>query len=216
MIIEKYQKYFYHAWGDVLSLENFEYGYIPIPKSASTYLKNYFINNYNFTYNFNYKHLRNKRYIVCLRDPLDRWYSGVAEYFYRFHKDFIVNPSTDIIKFICDRKLFDEHTELQRNFLEGLDTNLITFFYADKELVKNLEHFVTPKFANIKSNNINPQSLFVNSMDWIPEKVSLTQGIKKFISENPKYIDEIKSFYEFDYELIKRVRFYNRKDIEIL
>jgi hypothetical protein len=216
MKIERHQQCFFHAYGAVLSVDDFNYGYIPIPKCASTYLKNYFIHNFNFSYDFNYKREKNKRYIVCLRDPIDRWYTGIAEYFFRFHKDFLDNPNHDIIKFICDRKMFDEHTELQRNFLEGLDTDQITFFYADKELIKNIKHFVSFKFVELKNNNVSEKKLINNFLYFSPEKVKFVDVLKTYILENPKYIDDLKSFYQYDYDLIRRIKFYNRKDTDIL
>jgi hypothetical protein len=216
MRLERYNQYFFHGWGDILTVEDFEYGYIPIPKCASTLLKNYFTQNFNFTKGFNYKNFKNKRYVVCLRDPIDRWFSGVTEYFFRFHQDIMQKENSDVIKFICDRKFFDEHTELQRNFLEGLDTDQITFFYMDKNLIPNLEHFVSCKFRDLNHKRINAKNLRNNYMYYSPEKIRFFNVLKQYATENTNFIESLTSFYQHDYDLIKRVRFYDRNDTDIL
>ena len=216
MRLNRYSQYFFHGWGDVLTREDFAYGYIPIPKCASTLLKNYFGQNFNFTKDFNYKNLKNKRYVVCLRDPIDRWFSGVTEYFFRFHPDVMQKENDEVIKFICDRKFFDEHTELQINFLEGLDTDQITFFYMDKNLIPNLEHFVSCKFYDLNHNKVDVKKLRNNYMYYSPKKIRFNSLLKEFSNENPNFIESLKSFYQHDIDLIKRVRFYNRNDTDIL
>jgi hypothetical protein len=151
-----------------------------------------------------------------LRDPVDRWFSGVTEYFFRFHQDVMQKENQEVIKFICDRKFFDEHTELQINFLEGLDTDQITFFYMDKDLIANLEHFISNKFSLLNHKRQYIKKLRNNYMYYSPEKLRFASLLKQYAQEDLNFIESLKSFYKHDIELISRIRFYNRKDTDIL
>ena len=85
--------------------------YVYIPKNASSWTKpNLRDWGWQF-YNYHTDQL-NKTAIVVLRDPVERWLSGIAEYFALYQNttnDLVDNKSLQQI--IFDRITFDDHTE---------------------------------------------------------------------------------------------------------
>jgi len=199
-----YQRYLYR----LSTRHDIDCGYVFIPKNASTYLTHLLRNHLNWQMSFNYVYHKRKQYIVCLRDPMDRWYSGVAEYFSRCHKElFTKTPDKDLIDFIFERVYLDEHTLPQVDFLTGLNTENITFFKFGDDLSDNIKDFL------IKNNwceDVDLESLLTSrhynrtssndlKKTWIAMlKSNMTEDVQKHIQH----------FYHKDYELFNSVEFY--------
>jgi len=123
MITEKYNRKKNHNIGECLVYREKKLMYINIPKNASSWTKDYLTNHYgwkeyaNFT---NYPVLNNFRKIVILRDPIDRWLSGITTYLMReVLKNYpYMKITEDVIKVLTTKIAFDEHTWTQTSFLK--------------------------------------------------------------------------------------------------
>lgn len=185
-----------------------DYGYVFIPKNASTYLTHVLRQNLNWQLSYNYLYHKRKKYIVCLRDPLDRWYSGIAEYFFRFHKELIAKtPDQDLLTFIFKKVHLDEHTVPQVDFLSGLNTEDIIFFKFGDSLSDNIKDFLV---NNNWCEDINLESFLTTrhynqtssndlKKNWIEILKTNMTGEKQ---------QHILQFYHRDYELFNSVEFY--------
>ena len=77
-----------HVFGECMSHPDRDLMYIHIPKNASSWTKPNLLHwgwqfyNYHHSYNFYQKHA-----IVVLRDPVERWLSGIGEYMYSYHRN---------------------------------------------------------------------------------------------------------------------------------
>lgn len=200
--------FFCHELGKFLSKENIKFGYIPIPKNISTLLKYIFAKKFNWQYNYNYYSIKNdeKKFIVCLRDPIDRWTSGVSEYIYRNHYNCDLN-NKELLKFIFERTIFDEHTEPQVSFLHGLNTEDIIFIKYEKNMNNVIKQLINEQIDKDFTWEVSlPFSMNLSTM--IPSKKNNIFILKKELSSNLKYYNLINEFYQKDIELISAVNFY--------
>lgn len=198
---------FNHALGTCMTLYSSEYGYIPISKNASTYCKDFFSIGFNWTYNYRYEHFPKKKFVVCLRDPLKRWVTGVSEYFSQFHNTIDIGNS-QILQLISERLVFDEHTEPQVNFITNIDLSRLIFFRVDRNLVDNLDRFVVNELQMrdwlggmniVKQKNISSENL---------DKLKKVELLDNYLKSNLNLMDKIKLLYKEDYNLIENVKFY--------
>lgn len=210
MIIKKSPSLLFmgHNFFDYMSNENTKYAYIPIPKNASSYLKIFFESGWGWTYDFNYYENSNKKFIVCLRDPINRWLAGVVEYFFREHPYMVLEGET-FLKFICQRVIFDEHTIPQVNFIDGLDDSNLIFIKFNDSIGSTIDKFVTEHF-NDSDWKTRKLALSIDKNDSNKHIIKQTnlENLKTFLQENPKLIYNIKKFYKEDYDLINSAKYY--------
>ena len=108
-----------HVFGECMSSPNTDLMYINIPKNASSWTK---LNckdwGWEF-FNYHSDNLYHKHSLIVLRDPVDRWLSGIAEYFFLYHKNLdFAHISRPFLDLIFDRVAFDDHTEKQILFIK--------------------------------------------------------------------------------------------------
>ena len=73
-----------HVYGECMSHPEHDLMYVYVPKNASSWTKpNLQDWNWEF-YNFHTDNL-NKHALVVLRDPVERWLSGISEYLTLYH-----------------------------------------------------------------------------------------------------------------------------------
>lgn len=190
-----------HVWGECMSHPDIDLMYVYIPKNASSWtkpnLKDYGWQFYNY-----HTDMLDKHALVALRDPVDRWVSGIAEYFALYHQDFeLLNVET--IKLIFDRITFDDHTDKQVNFLTHLNTDECTFIYCDDNYSKNFSGFIskyygTNKYAKYEWQHVSDES---------PIRKKFKSIISYWLTM-PNYLDRIKHHFKDDYKLINSVNFY--------
>jgi hypothetical protein len=166
--------------------------YINIPKNASSFVKGCLMGSKSsWVY---YDHMMSAdKYLVVLRDPIDRWVSGIAQFMAIESNKNI--PLNDLVNNIT----FDDHTELQTYFLQGVDLDCCEFIRADKNLRTVLKQWLN-------------DNGYVSNVDNVP---NLNQGNEteknKFailVDDNKQIKLKLAEHYAKDYELINRVKFY--------
>lgn len=137
------------------------------------------------------------RFIVVLRNPLERWHSGILQYLENInYREGLKNPK--VLRMICDGLDFDVHTQLQIDKLDGLYTDRCVFFNADDS-----------------SFNQKLIDFFSKELDYeikLPEKtvsydIDHLNYIRDFIRENPETLEKIKKYYKPDFMLFDKVAF---------
>lgn len=186
-----------HVFGECMSQPNTDLMYINIPKNASTWTK-LILTDYAWEfYNYHTDQLT-KHAIVILRDPIDRWLSGIAEYMYLYH------PNSDPAlwqELIFERIAFDDHTESQVLFLQNIDVKNCTFFMCDINLKKNLLNFLNKHNSTVQTD----QHVTADSA----ERLRFKNFFKQALELNSKYKQQVKQYFEKDYTLINSVEFYD-------
>jgi hypothetical protein len=104
------------------------YSYISIGKVASTFMGEFLANlkwtNTSYNYNEIDKQRLPKTYMVVLRDPVERWCSGIVE---EGEGSEWSLQNRETLDFIFGVAKFDRHTCSQVDYLHGLDTNDCVF-----------------------------------------------------------------------------------------
>ena len=96
--------------------------YINIPKCATSITKAVF---QGVQKNYITDDLSDYRFLVALRDPYQRWLSGVVEWITRY--DIVNIKNTDVfhqhefVKFLLNARSLDSHAEHQVHYIAGID-----------------------------------------------------------------------------------------------
>jgi len=169
-----------------------------IPKNASTTLKttpNGFV---PFAGAFNFTQHEYDELIVFLRDPFDRWKSGVVQYMFlaegqTFAKQYSHKETRDEILKSLDRIVFDVHTLRQTDFFlfSGMDHSKSKFYNID---TGGLERFQADyNFWNEKvphENNSKRNDFIAN----------IRKNFANYVT--PALEAKVKEFYKPDYDFM--------------
>lgn len=193
-----------HTFGACMTTVDQNLMYVQIPKNASSWtkpnLKDLGWTDYNYHYNNMYK----KHALVVMRDPVERWLSGICEYFALYHETIDTNEfNKTFYDLLMEQIVFDDHTEQQHYFIEGLSLNNITFFLCDKDYRVHFGSFLKNQGFDNKYHKYEFQHTTANSL--------LRSKFKKIFEPlllESKYLNKIKDFYKKDYELMNSVQFY--------
>jgi hypothetical protein len=168
--------------------------YLHIPKNASSFVKGCLINS---GWQHSDTFVKADQYLVVLRDPLERWLSGMAE--------FQVNSGQSELDIETAFKTitFDDHTEQQIYFLKGVDLINTTFLKCNSDLRKNLNKFMLENGFNLGVANV-PN---INTRDTV--KQTIIDRLRHYIDVYPEFKDCIKDHFAVDYKLYESVKFYD-------
>jgi hypothetical protein len=191
-----------HVYGECMSDINSDIMYVHIPKNASSWTKPNLLDwGWDF-YNYHNDKL-DKTAIVVLRDPVERWISGICECLALYHPSFDLQ-SRETIELIFDRVCFDDHCERQINFIHGLDINKCIFLWCDQNYRKNFSQLITEYLGVNKYDRYEYQKESKNCPIRSKFKTIFLNEL-----ENPKYLGSIKDYFRRDYELIDKITFYD-------
>lgn len=105
-----------------------EYAMVQIPKNSSSYWE-VWLKQLGWTLHYN-THTPAQTLFVQLRDPVERWVAGIAEYCYLYHNDHELKNST-AIRLFEDRVVFDDHTECQCYFYNCFSHQSCVYFNSN-------------------------------------------------------------------------------------
>lgn len=166
--------------------------FVHIPKNASSFVKGCLINN-------GWQHsdslVKSNRYLVVLRDPLERWLSGMAEYQ-------VNSNQLDLdVHTIFNTITFDDHTEQQLYFLQDIDYFDTVFLKFDDNLRENLNKFLLENgFANGVTGIEN-----INASD--ATKQAIKNNLRKWMDVYPEYKQKILNYFAVDRNLYESVTY---------
>ena len=168
----------------------------------------------NTSYNYNEidKQRLPKTYMVVLRDPVERWCSGIVEYLVN-NRRFLEGEGSEwslqnreTLDFIFGVAKFDRHTCSQVDYLHGLDTNECVFFKLDSNFEDTMKRFAE-KELNSPINDAIIRDFAYNTSERETHK-TLRNTINFQIKNNPRYMKTIKDHFKNDIILFDQVTFY--------
>jgi hypothetical protein len=178
-------------------------GFVHIPKNASTEMKQ-LLGDWEFA---NYKKKSLDEYLVILRDPRDRWISGMTELLVgknsrigRENRKWMSSLSdakklvdqTLLQQLIRLDPIFDPHTAPQCLFLEGIPYQNITYFEFNRDVVDTIaEYCLIPDVLS----NLNE-----TGQDFI--KSAVADKIAELVEKDHEIKHEIEKVYHCDHVLI--------------
>lgn len=203
--VKHYWSHRQHNFGHCLINDTNDMVYVNIPKNATNWAKdNLATLGWRHSNFVEYPEVvENKRVMVILRDPIERWVSGIAEFFVRYHPGIRVfdRHLLDVI-FSC--VTLDDHTEKQGYFLNGLENNQLVFFNCDSNLKRNMGSFL----RNQGIDNALDYTRYVYAADEISPQYFYQTEFKKIINANPQYLEQLKKHFDHDIKLYNTVTFY--------
>jgi hypothetical protein len=192
-----------HIFGQCMSRPDSDLMYVNIPKNASSWTKPNLEQQGWEIYNYHTDNLYHKTAMVVLRDPVERWVSGIAEFLYLYHRDWPDSAFTKpMLDLIFDKIAFDDHTERQGYFLEGLDLDRCVFFKFGENYKKN--------FSNFLNDHRMPNNYYRYEKQHVSDLEPVRKNFKSIMTANLKneYLEKILDYFRPDYQLIKQVEFY--------
>jgi hypothetical protein len=137
-----------------------------------------------------------KEYLIALRDPIERWISGIAQFMG------VESNHRFTLHELVERVTVDDHTELQTYFLQDVDIDKCTFLKVNQNLRTNIKLWLGehgyghngPDVPNINQGNQLLKDRFAAMVDG-----------------NSQIKLKLAKHYEQDYELINRVKFYGTR-----
>lgn len=193
----------YQVGGGMVSPDGTTF-WLSIPKNASTFISSVLHQN-----NWHYGNLSTfvgTKVICALRDPVDRWISGMATYLTlyllgeNYGSDMFIKDYNELTqRLIFDNIVFDDHTTPQVNFVNLVPkTKDIIYFYVDNNsLLDKLSRYLsTPLDYNLAITNENASD---NNYD--------TKQIKNFLQSKltDPLKEKIKMHFKHDYQLLNNV-----------
>lgn len=188
-------------FGECMSHAGTDLMYINIPKNASSWVKLVLGNQGWEFYNYHTDQL-DKHAMVVLRDPVDRWLSGIAEYMYLYHRNIdTVHVPQSFFDLVFDRVAFDDHTESQVLFLQQINLDNCTFFKCNQDFKNNFLNFLNTH-TDIKEQHVTKDS---------PERLKFYNIFRQQLDTNSKYQQQVEHYFEKDHQLINSVKFYDAR-----
>ena len=198
-----------HPYGTGMITQH--YVYVPIPKCASSWMKSTF--HWERFVNFETQDQdvpHDAEFLVVLRDPIDRWISGLAQFHrgsrLKWHKHYR-NLGWDRV---LSRVIFDNHTEHQTSFLQNIDHRRVTWFKFGPDLARDF--FDWGQGKSVQGPEISPVNCSAEHIANIPGETlsagEMIEEIQAAIEANVGYQQRLREFYCEDYKLYESVPFY--------
>lgn len=190
-----------------------DFVYVPILKNAHAWGIQYFTKNAGFSLipnsKENYKVIpQQKNFIIFLRDPIDRWCSGIAEYFWHLPNMNVNAPYTlddKELRFVLDAVSLDPHTAKQINWLLGLSVaNCITFLLEDPHFSEKVQFFTKNQINKKEMTHTLPANHKANESVF---KKSIINQLQHLLKNNTKYLSRLKQYYACDFEIYNYIWF---------
>jgi hypothetical protein len=115
-----------------------------------------------------------------------------------------VDP-TAWVDLIFDRIAFDDHTESQVLFLQGIKYTNCTFFLCDENFKSNFSDYLNKHDMPNSYDRYENQNVTANSPERTRFKDIFTEAL-----QNSKYKQKVEWYFEKDYKLLRSVQFYAR------
>ena len=194
-----------HKIGGGLISPDGDFFFLSIPKNASVFISSVLRQN-----NWQYSDLSvyNGSNVICIiRDPVERWISGMATYVAanllgeNYGSDMFIDDYNELVeRFIFDNIIFDDHTTPQIEFVNFVPANKhIEYFLANKiTLLDNLSKYIGNTLSfDLRITNDNASQ---NNYD--------TNNLVNFFRTrlDQKYVEKIKTTYRLDYFLLQAAK----------
>lgn len=184
--------------------------YVLVPKNASTSIRTNIAESGFRNGNYHDEKLVKQGYtpIIVLREPVERWCSGFAEYIYRRMggKWSPMLKDEQALKLIFQRPAQDEHTESQSMYIHGLDLRNAHVLRFDEDLNKNLASLLRSYSIENKIDDIGTKYTTSGG------KLVCKQFLLEMLANDEVKMNRIKTFYKLDTELYNSVKYYIRED----
>lgn len=195
--------------------------FVSIPKNASTWVGENYFHNRNNAKNFMYTDIENIvkihrcKFIVILRDPLDRWISGMTQMIYTEPDQHftMINPmyiDTFDWETVIATVAYDNHTQKQIHFTRVVPFANIVWLKFDDNLKENFIDLMSSYGVQLIKNEGSTDNA-ANITNNNDKKISVMNKIVDVLDQHPEYSQKIIEYYHDDYALVNSVKFYKKQ-----
>jgi len=210
-----------HTLGEGMVSPDFKYFYLNIPKNSSSTIKNILSSlGWEFSNIVDYP---NAKIIVVLRDPIDRWTSGIFEYLLMYHINTIsvlCEPyNYDLwpmmgerlgLSLIFERITFDDHTERQCVFLQNIDLSRCQWLKFDQDFTKTFENFLNTIGYTVDISQFENKNISDGTPGTPGHKKKKAKEFFRYVIANDYFKRyNLEQWFWCDQELINKVKFYD-------
>jgi hypothetical protein len=180
-----------------------QYQYLPILKNAHSWAKILLETNLQFTKTDRNKILPIGKVIVILRDPVERWIAGAAQYLSAYDPDvcseFVSNDN--FMKLLCDIGRIDGHTNRQLDVFFDFNIKQCIFFKCDSTLEPTMHHFIK---TIAKRDTVVPCDQYHRFEEGNESKLIAYQALTERLKDH-EYFDRVNRYVLPDIKLLEYV-----------
>jgi hypothetical protein len=184
--------------------------FLGIPKNASTYLSNIFLAHEWQHHIIGSDSQRIERVLIVLKDPMDRWVSGIGTYIsswilgpnYGSHH-FLEDYTEAVERLLFESLILDDHTTPQVRFIKDFQSRCsvpITYFKLGPKLLSHLSEVVGQELKEINVSNNASEDHF--------DQRRIIQFIKDRIAQDFVLRTRVIKRFQEDYDFINNLDFY--------
>jgi hypothetical protein len=181
------------------------YSFVPILKNAHSWATVLLETNLQFKLGINHTEIFPfEKFIVILRNPVERWISGAAQYLSAYDPDVCKElvSNDNFIEFLCDiGKIGDEHTNRQLDVLGHINIKQCIFFKCDSTLESTMHHFIK---TISKQDSVIPSEHYNTIKEGTESKQIVYQALTEKL-QNQEYLDRVKKYVLPDIKLLNYV-----------
>lgn len=180
-----------------------QYLYLPILKNAHSWAKILLETNLQFTKTDRNKILPIGKFIVILRDPVERWVSGAAQYLSEYDPDVCreLVSNDNFMKLLCDIGRLDSHTNRQLDVIFDFNMKQCIFFKCDSTLEPTMHHFIKT-IAN--RDNVIPCTHYHKFEDGNESKQIAHQALTERLKDQ-EYLERVRKYVSPDIKLLEYI-----------
>jgi hypothetical protein len=147
--------------------------------------------------------------LVILRDPVERWVSGMSEYFARNHPQLHTDQFHEgFMDRLLERMTLDDHTRPQTQFMSGLDRARCHFLLCDHDFSANFCHWLKAQglwtgHNYTKYPRLNATHPRMGNRPPAETVRSRFHGVISPWLQQPHVLARIKQYYQEDYDLLE-------------
>jgi hypothetical protein len=184
--------------------------FLPIPKNASTAIANDLgATEIRTQIRVDPLTFGSKDLLIVLRDPWERWVSGVIQLWeskliQQRVAQFGLGYFGQYWQEAVDQVAIDPHTYPQVTFIIGFDTSNATWVWLDGSADAAITEWAGNRGVEYLTSDDNNATIGNFAKDWVSEKIRVK------VLNNPEVLTRVCDFYKLDYELISSVDFINK------
>lgn len=215
-----------HIINQGMSSEDDNFFYLNISKNNSSFVKTV-LQDLDWQFSMLDEYLDQQQHpqiIVVLRDPVERWISGIVEYLFLYHIDVIDRSGfysremgyqrmlgqTLALDLLTKNVTFDDHTERQCVFLQGVDLSKVIWFDAKQNFNQTFTCFLRDLGYTIDLKDAKPVNQDVDTAEFSfhNKRRHMKRLFREYLDAFPDIKENIRRYYACDYHLMESVTYY--------
>lgn len=203
-------------WGTLLASPSGTTGIILTPKNASSTIRKIFVDWKTTTIQSAVQqNSLPAELLFVMRDPVDRWVSGITEWLTlwttvepplrsidKINQLYYLLESDLFLRMLIDQGIIDMHTLPQSWFLKGLSYKNIKYFKYDSRVIFRISNYLSNSVDKIDYTKYNT---YINQTNTDSLKMNIAYKINELLAKSEECKLRIIELYKCDYTLLNLI-----------